>query len=240
MFQPYGAFHQPPALPPRQIQDLLARLQPVQQALHHAEQHDAPAALLHTGAVLGGYMAGRGYNPDHVAAWVHHWLQTAGYPDAHPAHAPQTAPAAQLEFAVQGAEANDRFRALLADSIDDEATAAAFYANLSNALAEAGLEQAAVWVREASRDEQRHLSLLQGRYRELYGATHKAVLGKTGVEDLRSALLIALADEFTDARKYRDAYLAYTDAADQRIFFELMTDEMRHATVFTYALQALR
>lgn len=241
MFQPYGGFNPNMILPPQHLQSLLTRMTPILATISDSDLPECPQSLHDAAAVLGGYLAGRGYPPERAAAWVDQWLRT----QAHAMEPTTIEPArqraqAQSGHLVQSADADDNYRTLLSNAINGEATAAIFYANIAEALREEGLEQAAQWVREASRDEQRHLTLLQQRYRTLFGNTYKPLIGNTAVEDLKTALTEALGDEFGDARKYRDAYLAQSDPADQRLFFELATDELRHGTVMTYSLQALR
>ncbi|HLO02435.1 MAG TPA: ferritin-like domain-containing protein [Symbiobacteriaceae bacterium] len=245
MFQPHGAFGPNLLLPPHHVQGLLNRMGPILATIWRADRDGQPDAQLYAGAILGGYLFGRGYPPERAAAWIDQWVGTSGATtewQSMPAMAEVATrqPQTQSGHLVQSAEADDTYRTLLTDSMNGEATASIFYANIADALQEDGLEQAAQWVREASKDEQRHLTLLQQRYRTLFGSTYKPVIGSTAVEDLKTALTEALGDEFGDARKYRDAYLAHTDPADQRLFFELATDELRHGTIMTYSLQALR
>lgn len=164
----------------------------------------------------------------HLSEWGYPTEATWSNPWADPPSGP-----------VQAAEAQDNYRTFLARAINGEATATQFYSNIAEALQEQGLAQAAKFLQEASRDEHHHLALLQQRYRVRYGTTHEPVLGNTSVTDLRTALTEALVDEIADARRYRDAYLNLTDPFDQRLFFELATDELRHGTMMTYSLQAL-
>lgn len=244
MFQPYGSFNPKMILPPQHLHGLLHRISPILARIGDADPEAHPQSFLYAGAILGGYLAGRGYPPERAAAWVHQWLQAPPaieWPTL-PAESdvPRQGAQPQSDQLVKSAEADDNYRTLLSNSINGEATATIFYANIAEALQEEGLEHAAQWVREASKDEKHHLTLLLQRYRTLFGNPYKPLIGNTAVEDLKTALTEALGDEFSDARKYRNAYLAQTDPTDQRLFFELATDELRHGTIMTYALQALR
>lgn len=240
MFQPYGTFHPHMILPPQHLQGLLGRMAPILARLGNRDLTTYAPSFVHAGAVLGGYLAGRGLPPEHAAAWVDQWLQSPPPATEGPNPPAASEPAqTESEALVMSAEADD-FRALLSTSINAEATASSFYANIADALEEHRLTQEAEWVRQASRDEQHHLTILQQRYRELFGNPYKPLIGKTAVDDLQVALVEALNDEFKDARKYRDAYLAHPNPADQRIFFELATDELRHSVIMTNSRLALR
>lgn len=243
MFQPYGSYDPNQILPPQHLQALLHGISPIIASLSKDNLRAYPQSFIHAGAILGGYLAGRGYPPERAAAWVEQWLNTPPAIDwpGQPAESSVPTPESYAEsgYLVRSAEADDAFRTLLSNSINGEATASIFYANIADALHDAGLEQAAQWVREASRDEKHHLTLLQQRYRTVFGNPYKPLIGNTTVEDLKTALTEAIGDEFSDARKYRNAYLAATDSADQRIFFELATDELRHMAIMNYSIQAL-
>lgn len=241
MFQPYGAFNQNMLLPPQHLQGLLTRMTPILATISGSDLHTLPEQMVYAGAILGGYLAGRGFPPERAAAWVEQWLRTPPaleWPTL-PWRSEQPKEQEQSGQLVLSAEANESYRALLTGSMNGEATASIFYANIAEALQESGLTQAAQWVNEASKDEKHHLDLLQQRYRAQFGTTYKPMIGNTAVEDLKTALTEALGDEFGDQRKYRDAYLAHPDPADQRLFFELATDELRHGEIMLYSLHSL-
>jgi rubrerythrin len=46
-------------------------------------------------------------------------------------------------------------------------------------------------------------------------------------------------NEYEAMEEYRNEYLRATDRATRNLWFELMTDELEHATRFNYALQVL-
>jgi rubrerythrin len=246
MFEPYESYLQDRIQDPRQLRTALVGLSAVLSTIWQANQdHLSPESRLCCG-ILGSYLVGQGYPGEQAAHRAHQLIMAGLQADARsddtsgPSTSTEAVSGLRASLTVKGAEAAETLRHLIETSINDEATAARLYANIADALQETGLTQAAEWVRGASRDEEKHLTLLQQRYRQLYHTTRQPHVGNTEVRDLRAALTEALGDEFTDAVKYRDAYLRYTNRRDQRIFFELMTDELRHATLFTYVIDLLK
>jgi rubrerythrin len=202
-------------------------------------------------ALLGGYLTGRGFPPDQIAEWMEIllWYETpnleidleptgAPHPETRPMGDAQTGAPEVIPAETPGGP--DPLRTLIETAIDDEATAANFYREIARALDSVRQRRAAEWVRRAVQDEQKHAELLQEFHQTRYGTTHTPRPRQKSVRNIRQALTEALGDEFEDVEKYRNAYVGATDEYLRQLFFLLMTDEMRHADVFLYALQALR
>jgi rubrerythrin len=215
----------------------------------HAE--DLPIWHRLESALLGGYLAGRGFPPDQVAEWMEILLRYE-IPtleiEGEPTGAPHVEARPKVDALTEASEVipaetpagQDPLRTLVETAIDDETAAANFYREIARALDSLRQRRAAEWVRRAVQDEQKHAELLQEFHQTRYGTKHTPRPRQKAVRNIRQALTEALGDEFEDAEKYRNAYLGAREEFLRELFFLLMTDEMRHADVFLYALQALR
>lgn len=116
-------------------------------------------------------------------------------------------------------------------AIADEQMAAQFYGRLQ---AEAPASLARKYLEHARRDEINHRQMLSRLYFTLTG-TQPKVAGKSMPQwrSFKEGLQMALDGELEAAEEYRDLYLASTYPFARDVFFELMTDEMEHATRFT-------
>lgn len=172
-------------------------------------------------ATLAGFLTGRGMAPDEALELVRHWRLGAVSEEL-------TGP----RYSAVGPDAE--LRTALEQNIRNEATAAHFYSELLDRAAEP-------WIRasleHAIADEQKHYRMLEALYREVTGHIYEAQPQRVEFADLRDGLRRALHDELEAAEAYRDLYLRYRNPRIRDVFFELMTDEMEHATRFTYALQ---
>jgi rubrerythrin len=128
-----------------------------------------------------------------------------------------------------------KFIADLQAAINDEASTIDFYTRL---MAMAPCEDAKMNIRAARDDEQKHLHMLCNLYVTLTG--QQPNIEKTPVKCISfcDGIKLALQNELAAADGYRNMYLATYYLRIRDIFFEIMTDEMEHATrfVFVYTL----
>jgi rubrerythrin len=151
-----------------------------------------------------------------------------------------TADAMPEEGAAPEAESQGQQRAsqpqLIEKFMQDEANAAAFYQALVDAIADPAVKD---YVRHAMEDEQKHYRMLGDLYRRLTGRTYEARPEPPALTDVLAGLKQAMDNEYEAMEEYRNEYLRATDRAARNLWFELMTDELEHATRFNYALQVL-
>lgn len=122
--------------------------------------------------------------------------------------------------------------------MDDEATAVKFYTELLRDAKEEDLGERAVdFIKHARDDEETHIRLFSDLYRSLTGGTYEPRAKEVRYASLREGVAMALADELEAAEEYRTVYLRETDRRVRNIFFETMTDEMEHATRFSFVHQ---
>lgn len=119
----------------------------------------------------------------------------------------------------------------------DQVTAAAFYRELEEAADDARVKE---YLRHAREDEQKHYRLLRRRYQALTGRPYEAAPTQVTYASLTDGLFKAIDGEIEAFEEYRDEYLRQTEQQDRQLFFELMTDEIEHATRFNTALHILR
>ena len=81
--------------------------------------------------------------------------------------------------------------------------------------------------------------MLQDLYRSLTGRTFEAQVQPVEFASLAEGLKRAMDDEYEAMEEYRDVYLSTGNARIRNLFFELMTDELEHATRFNYALDVV-
>lgn len=126
--------------------------------------------------------------------------------------------------------------ALLQTFMQNEANDAAFYRELIAQVQEPELKE---YVRVPLEDEQKHYRMMGQLYQELTGRTYSAEPRRTEFPNLRAGLKMAMDGEYEAAERYRDVYLKYPEPRIRDLFFELLTDELEHATRFNYVLQAM-
>ena len=202
-------------------------------------------------AILAGFLVGRGMSPATAMDTVLQWRTTGAARSlartmrAEPAaERPQvTAPMSQAPTAMfppAPAPAGRQERESLARKIEafmqDQATAAAFYGQMAEQATDAAIRD---YIEHARDDEQKHYRLLGALYKDLTGRTYTASPQPVSYATLAEGLKMALDDELEAAEEYRETYLQNRNDRVRDVFFELMTDEMEHATRFTYALHAL-
>jgi rubrerythrin len=198
-------------------------------------------------AVLAGFLMGRGAAPEQAMQTVLQWRMSGLVPSLvrqMRSDVPRTlpAPAGALPAPATGGAAplTPRDRELLGTQvqkfIQDQANAAAFYRELMEQVPGQELK---AYVEHALEDEQKHYQMLTQLYRELTGRTYEAQAQPTEFADLRTGLKMAMDDEYEASEEYRDVYLRYQNQQIRDLFFELMNDELEHATRFNYVLQSL-
>lgn len=196
-------------------------------------------------SVLAAYLVGRGLTPTQAMETVLQWRMSRVAPSLARqmrAEAPGGGTAVaggQTAGAVPGG-LTERERNDLVPQIQkfmqDQADAVAFYGELIEQLQAEELKD---YVRHAREDEQKHYRMLGELYQALTGRTYEVQPRPTEFASLAAGLKLAMDDEYAAAEEYRDVYLKYNDRRVRNLFFELMTDELEHATRFNYVLQAL-
>lgn len=116
-------------------------------------------------------------------------------------------------------------------AINDEVSAVQFYTDL---MAKAPCDAARQQIKEPRDDEIKHYRMLRGLYKSLTGYDPMVIVSKTPIENFCSSVTKALNDELDTSEFYRRMYLSTTDMRIRDILFEIMTDEMTHATRFTF------
>lgn len=191
-------------------------------------------------AVLAGFLVGRGLAPAQAMETVLQWRMARTAPSLARemrTEAPTTmAVIPTVDASALSDQAKSELVPLIQKFMQDQANAAAFYQELQNQVPGEDLKD---YVNHAREDEQKHYRMLGELYRELTGRTYEATAQKIEFPDLASGLKRAMDDEYEAAEEYRDVYLKYNNRRVRDLFFELMTDELEHATRFNYVLQRL-
>jgi rubrerythrin len=204
------------------------------------------------------FLVGRGATPDQAMETVMRWRMSGLAPSliraqragaetgfglqSAPPVAVSTADATAEEAAAAAPEpeAAGQQRAsqpqLIEKFMQDEANAAVFYQALADAIADPAIKD---YIRHAMEDEQKHYRMLGDLYRRLTGRTYEARPEPPAFTDVAAGLKQAMDNEYEAMEEYRNEYLRATDRAARNLWFELMTDELEHATRFNYALQVL-
>lgn len=132
----------------------------------------------------------------------------------------------------------DEFLRSLGESIQDESTAVSFYTDLLQMACSQGLPEIATrFIRHAIEDEQKHLRKLSTLYWAVTGVGLRTEPRRVEHRNLTDGLQQAMEDEYKAFEEYRALYLAQNDEQLRNLFFQLMTDELEHATRFQYVLQ---
>ncbi|UZJ78703.1 ferritin-like domain-containing protein [Fictibacillus sp. KU28468] len=124
---------------------------------------------------------------------------------------------------------------ILMSSIIGEATAIDFYTRLAN---EAPNEYSKNVLLNAAKDEKTHLQLFTRLYTSLTGKQPNYKIRPVKITNFRQSLFEAYEDELSDYEKYRNAYLFTQDPTIRDTFFRPYTDEIKHATRFSFLLNA--
>jgi rubrerythrin len=177
-------------------------------------------------AVLAGYLVGQGLAPATAFQLVQGWRMAGVYQDTAP---PQSTPVGQAE----------RHQALVSavrKNMQDQATAAAFYTQLMARTEDPAVRE---HIRHARDDELKHYRMLSRLHQALSGRTFEAAPRPVAFTSITAGLKQAMDDEYEAFEEYRQIYLSQSNERIRNIFFELMTDELEHATRFNYALQVV-
>jgi rubrerythrin len=145
-------------------------------------------------------------------------------------------PAAQVEEARRWAASRQQLIQEIEKAMQDQATAAAFYQELMD---QAGDPVVKDYINHAREDEIKHYRMLGDLHREIAGRPFDARPQKVEYANLAAGLFRAMNNEYEAMEFYRGIYLRNPEKRVRDVFFELMTDELEHATRFNYALQVL-
>ncbi|MDN4074851.1 ferritin-like domain-containing protein [Fictibacillus terranigra] len=124
---------------------------------------------------------------------------------------------------------------ILMSSIIGEATAIDFYTRLAK---DAPNEYSKNVLLSAAKDEKAHLHLFTRLYTSLTGKEPKYKIRPVKITNFRQSLFEAYEDELSDYEKYRNAYLLTQDPSIRDTFFRPFSDEIKHATRFSFLLNA--
>jgi len=124
-----------------------------------------------------------------------------------------------------------KFIADLEKAINDELAAVEFYTRL---MEMAPSSEAREFIEHARDDEKKHYRVLSRLYISLTGRQPTVRQPVVTVISFCEGVKEALKDELEAAEMYRDMYLSTRNPQIRDILFETMTDEMEHATRFTF------
>lgn len=119
-----------------------------------------------------------------------------------------------------------------------ELTARSLYGRLAG---EVQNEVIRTWLEQAAGDEQKHYRLLCPVYRRLAGRPPRVEPREVTYSGVRDGLLMAIEDALKALEEYKDEFQRFQDQDPtlRHIFFELLSDEMRHAVRLSTALHLL-
>lgn len=168
-------------------------------------------------ALLLGYLMGRGFTHSQSLGVLSQW---------------RSMPGREVRPITQNQGLAEKLEAFMKDQI----SAVRFYGELAEAARRSGADPTVVeFIHHARRDEQKHYRLLQELYRNLTGRSYEATPSPVQFSNLAEGLQKALKDELEAAEEYRDTYLREQSQRVKDVMFELMTDELEHATRFGHA-----
>lgn len=142
---------------------------------------------------------------------------------------------AQSQQQQQQQEMYQKLLNTLMSSIIGEATAVDFYTRLAQ---QAPNEYSKNVLLNAAKDERTHLQLFTRLYTSLTGKEPKYKIRPVKITNFRQSLFEAYEDELSDYEKYRNAYLMFKDPTIRETFFRPYTDEIKHATRFSFLLNS--
>lgn len=116
-------------------------------------------------------------------------------------------------------------------AIKGEASAIEFYTRLEAIAPTAFAKEQ---VHHALQDEKVHLKLFEDLYKNLTGSKPTYTIKKTSFKNFQDGLKKAYQEELDAYEAYRNAYLLTNNQYIRDVFFHAMTDEIEHATRFSY------
>ncbi|KYD11227.1 ferritin family protein [Caldibacillus debilis] len=138
---------------------------------------------------------------------------------------------------IEGKQSLANFIWVLYQAIIGEATAIDFYSKLLKDAPD-GLHKE--FIRHAYEDEQKHLQAFTRLYIHFTGQEPQYQFEPVRYASYQEGLLKAYKDELEAAEAYRDVQLSTTDALIKDTFFLAMTDEMEHASRFSFLYLTLQ
>ncbi len=205
---------------------LMRALQPLMERTRQQLGDAAGAQRALEEIALAAYLIGRGMDARSALAMAGQWRGPAAPPRDRPPVPPGGRPGlprAQLIRDIQ-------------HFMLDQITAATFYRQLADRAADPMVRK---YIQHAMEDEEKHYRMLGALYRELTGRTYEVQPEQVTFRNLADGLRQAMDDEYKAMEEYRAVYLRVTEPRIRDLFFELMTDELEHATRFNYALQVV-
>lgn len=149
-------------------------------------------------------------------------------------------PVSPVEYThVEGIRAEGQFDNVLAslvESMEGENKAIDFYTRL---IAMAPNKKMREVVEYALKDERRHLELFGNVYKTLTGKAPKYKKERQKFSNFKEGISIAFLDELEAYEMYRNIYLMTDDWTIRDVFFRAMTDEIEHATRFSFIYHSL-
>lgn len=199
-------------------------------------------------AVLAAFLAGAGVKPQAALELVNQWRnagvsrslvrvqrsrpQPVTITPAPPT--PQAQALAPQAGAPQPLSSRPDFEERIRQFMQDEATAAAFYRDMAEKTTVPAVRD---YIKHAMEDEEKHYRMLGQLYKDLTGETYAVEPQPVSYATLAEGYKKAMDDEYEAMEEYREVFLAAGEGPVRNIFFELLTDELEHATRFNYALQ---
>lgn len=206
-------------------------------------QGGVPLSSVLREVALAGFLVGTGMAVNSAVELVRQWrlsgmsteLQRPG-----PGAPQMPQPAAPPPEGTVGMQGQQELLRSVEKALKDQATATVFYGELAErAQKEEAGETVVDYIRHAQEDEGKHFRMLKEFYKELAGTDYEVKPGKVEYNTLAEGLLKAMNDEYEAMEFYREIYLSTTNNRIRDLFFELMTDELEHATRFNYTLQVV-
>lgn len=126
-------------------------------------------------------------------------------------------------------------RSLLCDCLQAEHTAAQFYQGLISTLDDTELCEAIGKMRD---EEIMHAIMLANLYKYLYRCEPSACRSAEVIPvKAAEGLSLSINDELNAYEEYRNIYLMNCDPKIRAVFFELMSDEIKHSVRCMYILK---
>jgi rubrerythrin len=130
-----------------------------------------------------------------------------------------------------GIQDYSKFLVDLEEAINEEAAAIRFYQKLMDLAPDAEQRD---FIEHAHEEEIEHFRMFIALYRQLTGREAVVSVKDTVFSDYKSGIREAFEQELEAADLYQKMYLATRNIEIRDIFFKSMTDEMEHATRFSF------